>query len=165
VRCFEGLQALSDASITVLATLAKGKRGWCEHAMGLIIRHRAAVGLALARQQMARLTEFGYDPVVTAITSIRDLEATDILADAVRKISSRKHPLRQSGRNFALAVGRLWASARDGDLQAQEALRMVGRRWKRIPPETLALLREHVPRLTRSIATAGGSGKGRRKSP
>ncbi len=156
IRCFEPLRRLSDRAIRALSRAARAKEDGSAFAIALVIRHRPSTGLKLAAELRDRLCEYSYGPVVKAIVSIRDLTATDILADAVRKISARKHPLWQERRTYAMALARLWHLARAGDGQAQEALVVAGRRWKRIPPETRAMIRRRAPGLTAEVAKAGG---------
>lgn len=157
LRCLEWFDSLTDETIKVLQPLAS--RGGYDgaSAIGLLIRHRPSIGLRLVEEQRDQIDVYSYAPIVGAIVSIPDLQATSILSDAVQKISMRKHPLWQEREAFAQAVGRLWINARYGDTEAQSALKVVGRRWKRIPSETLELLDQFAPGLTAEIARSGSA--------
>ena len=166
LRCFEIFPALEDETMEALQQIIPEFGAWACWPISLLVRHRPALGLELARRFRDQIHEYTCAPLVGAIVSIPDLGASDILSDVVAKITAREHPLWQMGETFALAVSHLWDAARAGDEQAQAALKMVGRRWKRIPPETHAELRKRAPRFTREIALAGGvtkkqSGKSR----
>ncbi len=158
IRCLEPFPSLSDSTIAELHRIAEKNGTDSPHAIGLVLRHRPGAGLGLAERHCERISEYSFGPIVDAVVSIHDLQATAVLACAVRKISERKHPLWQASEAFALAVGRLWASARNGDLEAQGAIKMIGRRWKRIPPETLESLRRTARGLTQAVAKSGGVG-------
>lgn len=140
----------------MLRAAARRAGAWQEFTIGLLIRHCTTEGLDMARLQMDSLSEYSMGPIIRAIHSVSGLAATDVLATAVRRISVRRHPLWQEGESFALAVQRLWEFAQAGDETAQLALRVVGRRWKRIPPETLAVLADLSPGFTQAVARSGG---------
>lgn len=156
LRCFEAFDSLSGPTIEQLVRLSRGNELTRVFAVGLLLRHRPSRGLPLAAGMVAGVREYDLHPIIDGIAFHPNLPATSILADATEKITRRTHPLWQCRREFAIAVGILWKSARAGDVEARQALKVVGRRWKRIPPETLELIAHAAPGLTAKTARAGG---------
>jgi hypothetical protein len=158
VRCLEALSTLEDATIERLCAIVSD-RSWTarKNALAIVIRRRQALGLSLATQHLDLLSPYFCEPLVSALAPIRNSTVVPLLASAIEQISRRNHSLWQEGRSFVRATKALLRWSLKGNPDAATALKMIARRWKRIPDETHRMMRRELPGFTREVAQRGGA--------
>jgi hypothetical protein len=156
VRCLEVFEQVGDDTVDVLGQVVRDEaRVGRIFALALLIRHRRDLGLRMASEYPQILRRYGAWPLIEACAPLSEPGAIEILARSVELITKSNHSLWQEAEEFVTAVRALWGHARNGNAEAQRALRMVGRRWRRIPNETLMLMRRRIPGFTLEEARSG----------
>lgn len=158
-RCLEAMPRLKPSTIDRL--IEHNRVCTRYHSLTQVaLRHQPKRILALLRDNMSTVSNWASWRFVRTFTAARvtaDPTVIAILAHLLQEVRLDKNQHDDDRENISIAIGILWKHARTGDAMAMNAIKSLGRRWRRLDAHWLKQLKKFAPGLSKSSALALGS--------